>query len=131
MNSRISFFNGSFIEEEKVFIHVSDLAIQRGYGVFDFFKVVDDVPLFMNEHFDRFFSSAAGLGLEPGLNKIEIANIAQGLINRNKIPYSGIKILLTGGYSQDGYNPATPNLIIIQQQMSPRPANVFEKGFKG
>jgi D-alanine transaminase/branched-chain amino acid aminotransferase len=130
MNTRIAFFNNSFIEEEKVFLHVSDLAIQRGYGVFDFFKVVNDVPLFMHDHLDRLFNSAAGLGLEPGLNKTEIASIAQGLINRNKIPYSGIKIILTGGYSQDGYNPATPNLIITQQQMLPRPAGIFEKGFK-
>lgn len=126
----IAFFNGNFIEEEKVFLHVSDLSIQRGYGVFDFFKVIDDVPVFMNDHLERFFNSAAGLGLQPSLTKAEIANIAQGLINRNKISYSGIKIILTGGYSADGYNTGTPNLIITQQPMSPRPASIFEKGFK-
>lgn len=130
MNTRIAFFNGNFIEEEKLFLHASDLAIQRGYGVFDFFKVVNNLPVFMNEHLDRFFHSAAGLGLQPGLNKTEIANIAQGLIHRNKILYSGIKILLTGGYSPDAYNPATPNLIITQMPMLPRPASAFEKGIK-
>lgn len=131
MNTRIAFFNGNFIEEEKIFIQYSDLAIHRGYGVFDFFKVVNDRPVFMTEHLDRLFNSAAGLELEPGLTRMEIANIAQGLINRNKLPYSGIKVMLTGGYSPDFYTPAgTPNLIITQQPMSPRPASVFEKGFK-
>lgn len=131
MNTRIAFFNGNFIEEEKVYLHVSDLAIQRGYGVFDFFKVVNDLPVFINEHLDRFFNSAAGLELQPGLSKAELGNIAQGLINRNKLPYSGIKIMLTGGYSPDFYNPGgTPNLIITQQPMSPRPVGVFENGLK-
>jgi branched-chain amino acid aminotransferase len=130
MNTRIAFFNGNFIEEEKVFLHVSDLAIQRGYGVFDFFKVVNGVPVFMNEHLERFLNSAAGLALDAGLSKTELANIAKGVINRNKIAYSGIKILLTGGYSADSYNPAKPNLIISQQPMTPRLGEVFEKGFR-
>jgi branched-chain amino acid aminotransferase len=131
MNTRIAFFNGSFIEEEKIFLQYNDLAIHRGYGVFDFFKVVNDRPVFMKEHLDRFFSSASGLELQPPLDKTAIANIAQELINRNKLSYSGIKIMLTGGYSPDYYNPAgAPNFIITQQPMSPRPASLFEKGLK-
>lgn len=130
MTKRLAFFNGEFIEEEKVFLHVSDLAIQRGYGVFDFFKVMAERPLFMQEHLDRFFRSATGLALEPGFTKTALGNIAQELINRNKLACSGIKIVLTGGYSADGYTPSKPNLFITQQYMSPRPAETFEKGIR-
>jgi branched-subunit amino acid aminotransferase/4-amino-4-deoxychorismate lyase len=36
-----SFLNNQFLPAEKTFVHVSDLAVQRGYGIFDFFKAVN------------------------------------------------------------------------------------------
>ena len=33
---------------------------------------------------------------------------------KNNIPNSGIKFILTGGYSEDGYSIAKPNLVITQ-----------------
>ena len=37
------------------------------------------------------------------------------LIKKNNLSDSGIKIILTGGFSEDGFNIAAPNLIITQQ----------------
>ena len=47
------FLNDQFVEEEKASLHISDLAIHRGYGVFDFFRVRDNVLLYVEDHLER------------------------------------------------------------------------------
>ncbi len=59
-----AFVIDQFVPEDKASLFVGDLAIQRGYGVFDFFKVVDFVPVFLNEHLDRFYFSAKEMRLK-------------------------------------------------------------------
>lgn len=112
-----AYINESFIEFEKAVLHVSDLAFQRGYAVFDFFRTKNQVPLFLNDYLDRLFSSADGLQLHPPLTRVEIKNIIHQLIQKNNLSQSGIRITLTGGYSGDGYLPATPNLVIVEQPL--------------
>lgn len=119
---RTAYFNGEFIAEQNLFLHVSDLSIQRGYGVFDFFRIVNNVPVFMSEHIDRLFRSAEALGLEVEADKERISSIVHELIDRNKLGLSGIKITLTGGYSPGGYEVISPNFFITQQPLQPRPA---------
>jgi D-alanine transaminase/branched-chain amino acid aminotransferase len=127
---RIAYINGQFIEEEKACLHISDLAISRGYGVFDFFRTVNHVPLFIEDHLDRFFHSASGMRLKPGLTREELKSIIHHLIKTNNIPVSGIRILLTGGYSSDILEILAPNLIITQQPLSAPSSELFEKGIK-
>jgi hypothetical protein len=50
------FLNDQFIEAENASLHISDLAIQRGYGIFDFFRVRNNVPLYVEDHLDRYSS---------------------------------------------------------------------------
>ncbi|MBA4055981.1 MAG: amino acid aminotransferase, partial [Marivirga sp.] len=46
------------------------------------------------------------------------------------MPESGIKMILTGGYSADGYQPATPNLIMTQHKLSLPGQEQIGKGLK-
>jgi D-alanine transaminase/branched-chain amino acid aminotransferase len=125
-----SFFNSEFLPADKTYIHVSDLATQRGYGIFDFFKVVNGRPLFLDDYFDRFYRSAEAMRLRLLLSRPELEKIIRELIAKNGLPDCGIKMILTGGYSPDGYEIASPNLIITQHKLSmPGPA-VLEKGIK-
>lgn len=130
MTTRIAYINGQFIEEEKAFLHISDLAILRGYGIFDFFRTVNHVPLFIEDHLDRFFHSASGMRLKPGTTREELKLIIHHLIKTNNIPVSGIHILLTGGYSSDNLEILAPNLNITQQPLSAPSSELFEKGIK-
>lgn len=130
MSNRIAYINGQFIEEEKASLHISDLAILRGYGVFDFFRTVNHVPLFIEDHLDRFFHSASGMYLKAGTTREELKSIIHDLIKTNNIPVSGIRILLTGGCSSDSLEISAPNLIITQQKLPPWSPALFEKGVK-
>jgi D-alanine transaminase/branched-chain amino acid aminotransferase len=127
----LAYFNHKFIEEEKAVLPISDLSIQRGYGVFDFFRTVNYEPLFIDDYLDRFFNSAAGLHLQPNHSKEEIKKIINKLTNKNMVPESGIKLILTGGCSSDGYTVGTsPNLIITQHQIQPISRAIFNAGVK-
>ncbi len=127
----LAYINRHFIAEENATLQVSDLAIQRGFGVFDFFRTRNYVPLFLEDYLDRFFNSAAALRLQLAHTKEELTAIIYELIKQNSEPSSGIKMILTGGYSLDGYEPATaPNLIILQQRLKELSPDQCASGIK-
>lgn len=105
------FFNGEFLDREKARLHVSDLSVLRGYGVFDYFRYADGQPRFMADHLARFARSAAGLGLELPLATSQLSEVVLELIDRNGGGDGGIRFVLTGGYAADGYTPTLPNLV--------------------
>ena len=57
--------NDQIIDQDKALVHVSDLTLLRGYGVFDFFRLVELQPLYFDDHIERFFSSADALRQNP------------------------------------------------------------------
>ena len=123
-----AFINDDFIPEEKALIHFKDLAIQRGYGIFDFFKVLNDQPCFLQQHLQRFFYSAQQMHLTASKTAQELENIINELISKNGLGNSGIRITLTGGYSPDGYSLTQPNLIISQSTFSPPTQDQVREG---
>lgn len=119
MSIKYDFVNDSFIDSAKASLHVSDLSIQRGYGIFDFFKTINNKPIFLQDHLERFYNSAAKMHLHPPVKPSELEQVLKELIHKNNLPDSGIRITLTGGYSADGYTlPETPNLIITQHPLT-------------
>lgn len=126
----VAFVNDRFIEESKAALGITDLSIQRGYGIFDFFRTANFIPLFLDHHLDKFFKSAAALYLEPLHSREELKKIINEMIGLNKTADSGFKMILTGGYSSDGYQLASPNFIIIQTPVQMPGEEIFEKGIK-
>jgi D-alanine transaminase/branched-chain amino acid aminotransferase len=117
LNNSLFYINGAFVSSNEASVSVTDLALQRGYGIFDFFKIINGKPIFLDDHLDRFYSSASFMQLQAGKTKSEIKNIIRHLIQQNNILNSGIRITLTGGNSSDGYSISVPNLIITQQPL--------------
>lgn len=124
------FLNDQYIAEEKAVLHFRDLSIQRGYGVFDFFKVENSVPVFLEEHLNRFYFSAEQMRLNIGYTKKELKKIVVELLQKNNADNTGVRMTLTGGYATDGYNLSKPNLIISLHTFSAPTSEQFEKGIK-
>ncbi|MDO3644761.1 aminotransferase class IV [Mucilaginibacter sp. L3T2-6] len=122
--------NGGLVLADDAKIGVSDLAMHRGYGIFDYFKLVDGKPVFIDEHFDRFFNSAREMHLDTGLNRTQLRSTVEELITMNNMPASGVKLLLTGGYSEDGYKMGVPNLLVMQYPLNFPKENALESGLK-
>ena len=117
MNELFVLVNDELIPAASAALGVGDLAIQRGYGIFDFFKTLNQRPIFLQDHLDRFFHSAEQLRLHIGKTREQLRALIHTLQQANNIPDSGIRMTLTGGYSPDGYTLAQPNLIITQQPL--------------
>ena len=130
MSTRWAFINDDFVLAENATLLISDLSVQRGYGVFDFFRVIDNVPIYLNDHLNRFYNSADKMRLAVPYSRIELTEIIHRLINKNNFSESGIRITLTGGYSSDGYSISKPNLILYQQLLKSCTLEEVERGLR-
>lgn len=124
------FINDDFFEEDKAVIKTNDLALQRGYGVFDFFRTSNNQPLFLEDYLNRFYHSAKEMFIKVPLERKQLKEIIFKLIEKNNLPESGIRITATGGYSPDGYMPVEGNIIIQQQPLKLPPKEKYENGIK-
>lgn len=123
-----AFLNNRFITNEEAVLHSSDLSIQRGYGVFDFFRTVNAHPLFLQHHLDRFFHSAQNMHLQLEHSKEELTCIIHQLMEQSQLKEAGIRLLLTGGYSPDTYHISKPNLLITCNPVTTSTTEMFQKG---
>jgi branched-subunit amino acid aminotransferase/4-amino-4-deoxychorismate lyase len=130
VSNRVAFINGEFIDERTASLHISDLSIQRGYGIFDYCRTRDHTPVYLDDHIERFFRSAGIMHLKVPISREELGSVIYQLISKNNIPQSGIRILLTGGYSPDSFEIIQPNLIVLQHPLVLRPAGTLNQGIK-
>jgi D-alanine transaminase/branched-chain amino acid aminotransferase len=113
------YLNGVFTRLSEAKLPINDLAILRGYGIFDFFRTHNKQPFEMQEHFDRFYGSAAGFKLEIPLDQKELNEVILHLLKINDFEgESGFKLVLTGGTSPSGYKPAKPNFFVLHQEIA-------------
>lgn len=126
----VAFINDRFIKLEEAHLHISDLSIQRGYAAFDFLRTLDFKPLFIDDYLERFFRSIELLQLNTHFKKQQVKDIIDQLTRENNLPVSGIRMMMTGGYSPGGYEPATPNLVITQQPLLVPPTDYLKPGIK-
>ena len=122
MSDNFVFINDSFVPRERAALHIDDLLVQRGYGIFDFFKTDEGRSVFLDDHLDRFEHSASRMRLPIGKSREQLKGVLAELLRRNDIPNSGIRLTLTGGHSDDGYSIGQPTLIITQAPLRTNPA---------
>ena len=120
--------NGDIVRTSEAHLHVSDLALLRGYGLFDFFRVEEGVPLFLEDYLARFYRSAERLHLDVPVTKDELEDLISKLLDANGEGDTNVRLLLTGGYSDDGFTPAEPNLVALQHARKDYDSRLFDEG---
>lgn len=129
MKKRYVSINNQLFTEDEAKLNIADLAIQRGYGIFDFLKTINGKAIFIDDHFNRFYASANALNLPVKYDRQTLLGMVYELMESNQMPNSGIKMILTGGFSNDGYSLAEPNLIINQTPFQMDEGS-FDKGMR-
>jgi D-alanine transaminase/branched-chain amino acid aminotransferase len=122
----LCYLNNRFLPYREANLHLSDLGLQRGYGIFDYFIEMNGRIPFFDDYLDRFYTSAGLLNLDVPLNRELLKEKVTYLLQQNKFGTSGIKLLLTGGYSDDLYSPSAPNFIILNLPVTWRPGDPGE-----
>ncbi len=125
----LCYINNKFQSFSEASIHPSDLGLQRGYAIFDYFLEINGRIPFFDDYLDRFYTSAKLLNLEVPLNRELLKEKIAYLLKENKLMNSGIKLLLTGGYSEDLYSPSSPNFMIFNLHLHHKPTE-FGEGVK-
>lgn len=111
--------NGKIIAYDNLNLHISDVGIHRGYAIFDFFKVENGHIKYEEDYFDRFYTSSQLSGMKFDFTRVQLRAMILAIIHKNNSPTSYIKLLLTGGYSPDGFSmPSVHNLIILNYPLS-------------
>jgi branched-chain amino acid aminotransferase len=127
----IYYIDGRFVPSNEATIPVNDLALLRGYGVFDFLRTYNKTPFFLDEHLNRLRRSADLIDISLPWSNRELGDIVQETLDRNNHPESSIKIVLTGGDSDDGLIPiGKSRLLVMVSALKPLDPADYESGVK-
>ncbi|EKB50170.1 aminotransferase class IV [Cecembia lonarensis] len=124
------FANDRIIASDKATLHPMDIGLIRGYGIFDFFRTAHHTPLFLSDYLDRFIRSAEKTHLKLDLNKEELAQIVHDLISRNDLEFGGVRMVLTGGVSENHFSPTAGQLFIFCEALDFPAPSKYESGIK-
>lgn len=127
----IYYVDGQFVEAQQARISVDDLAVLRGFGVFDFLRTYNGVPFHLADHLQRLLCSARLIGLQLPHSPATLAEIVRETLARNSHKESNIRIVVTGGISPDGITPGqSPQLLVLINPVKPMPAEWYTDGAK-
>ncbi len=122
------FFNNALYPKEQVALSVFDVGVLRGAGIFDFFSVENGKPVFLADYLQRFFRSAERVNLPIPVSPNELTGIILNQIERNQLAHGGVRLLLTGGISENGFAPGEPQLIITNEPLFPPSEAAYQLG---
>lgn len=127
----IYYLDGDFVPADKAMISIDDLAVLRGYAVFDFLRTYGRRPFYLGEHIRRLENSAKLIGLYFSWSVDEIADIVRQTIARNQHDESNIRIVVTGGVSPDSITPQrNSRLCVMVTALTPLPEWWYSDGVK-
>ncbi len=129
--SNIFYIDGEFLPEKDARIPVNDLAILRGYGIFDFLRTYGGKPFHLKDHLKRLEHSAKSIDLKLPLSIEEIREIVLETLKRNQHKHSNVRIVVTGGQTDDFITPCgKPRLLVMVTEVRIYPRKWYEDGVK-
>lgn len=125
------YVDGQYVPASEAVIPVDDLAIMRGFGVFDLLRTLNGKPLFLKEHIKRLEDSAGRLGMTLPWTRQDLIEVVMETLHRNSFQESNIRIVVTGGSSPDFITPqGRPRLLVLVTQAPQLPEWWYTDGVK-
>ena len=127
----VYYIDGEFVAADAARLPVDDLAILRGYGVFDFLRTYGGKPIFLDAHLARLHHSASQIGLTIPWTAEHIGELVKQTLARNSHAEANIRIVVTGGSSPDFITPTgKPRLLILVTAIMQPPDWWYSAGVK-
>ena len=125
------YIDGEFVPSSEAAIPVTDLAVLRGFGVFDFMRTYGGRPFHLDSHINRLMNSARLIGLGCPWSYDEIYEIANQTLAKNDYPESNVRLVITGGDSDDSITPGSkPRLMVMVNPIKTFPESWYQDGVK-
>lgn len=130
-NNALWYVNGRWVHPDEATLSINDVAVLRGYSAFESLRTYDRCPFHLNEHLERLYRSAAMIDLEIPFSREFLAGVVHEAIEHNPYKHASIRLLVTGGVSEDGITPADqPGLAVLVTQLGERDMERFAQGIK-
>jgi branched-chain amino acid aminotransferase len=123
----LGFKNGEFTSISSITIPVNTIGVNRGYGVFDFFGVINHKPFYLERHLDRFFNSINTLRLTIEFSRDEVERIIKTVIQKNDAADFYIKLFALP-LKSEGSLSLESGLYIIPVNADPINNDVYTTG---
>src|SRR5438876_972024 len=125
------YIDGRWVHPREASISVHDVAVLRGYSAFESLRTYNRRPFHLDEHLHRLYRSAELIELEIPWTREHITAIVQEIIARNVYKHATIRILVTGGESEDSILPVgNPTLAVLITALGERDMERFAQGYK-
>ena len=109
-------------------ISVRDLIVLRGYGLFDFFKVLDYTPIFLDDHIARLKKSCMGLNIAFNYTDQEVADMVYNVIKLDGSADMAIRFIVTPGAGKDSTTPGETQVFCLSETIKLPDAVALLKG---
>ncbi|HEX7734882.1 MAG TPA: aminotransferase class IV [Ktedonobacteraceae bacterium] len=125
------YVDGQWVHPDQARISINDIAVLRGYSAFEALRTYDRRPFHLNEHLERLYHSAEIIDLAIPFTRAEITRIVEEIVARNTYRHAAVRMLLTGGESEDGVMAAgQPKLIVMIAELGERDPARFARGYR-
>lgn len=122
--------DGKWVHPDQASISLNDIAVLRGYSAFEALRTYDRSPFHLPEHMERLYRSAALIDLEVPHTREEITRVVQEIVARNPYRHASVRMLVTGGESEDGVLAVgLPRLIVMISPLGERDMERFTRGY--
>ncbi len=125
------YIGGQWVHPDVATISINDIAVLRGYSVFESLRTYNHLPFHLDEHLTRLYRSSILIEMEIPWSSEQIAGVVREIIARNEYQHATIRLLITGGESEDSILPSgKPTLAVLITPLGERDMERFASGCK-
>ena len=132
--SRISYVNGSYIDNKEAKVNIEDRGYQFADGVYEVFAVIKKKIVDYDGHLNRLYSSLKEISLDSPIIKEAYIFHIRNLIRKNNIEDGLIYLQISRGVAQRDFKfpkDTKPSIVITAKSMSMEDYYLkFDKGIK-
>ncbi len=133
MGEKLVYINGEFYPATEAKISVFDRGFLFGDGVFEGIRVYDGKIFKLDEHLKRLYRSAHAVLIRISLTFDELRKAVIETVRKNNLKDAYIRLIVSRGIGDLGLDITkckTPTIVIIADDISLFPKEIYEKGIE-
>ncbi|MDX1437316.1 MAG: aminotransferase class IV [Anaerolineales bacterium] len=128
----ICYINGQYVPLDEAQVPVTDLALLRGFGVFETVRTYGGELFRLEDHLDRLLRSAGLIGLNLPWTNADLAAVVHETLEKNAFPETTVRVVLTGGSPGEKFSLMSekPGLLVLPSPLKPYPPDCYTQGVR-
>jgi len=127
------YIDGAWVSREDAKVSIFDHGLLYGDGVFDSVRSYDGRLFKLDEHVNRLYLSAKGIGLDIGIPKAKFTEQVIESIRRNNLRDAYVRLVVTRGPGDLGIDPrkcTKSTIIILADKITIYPEETYKRGLR-